>query len=129
MSYGGAPVQLTYAIVFVSDMKRSVSFYRDDLGLSLKFESPEWSEFATGEATLALHSSRGPAGGADADDLPAGRCRPGFAVPDLDAFHRRMIERGVPCIREPEDVGGARVAGYADPDGLSVSVGEARGAE
>jgi hypothetical protein len=29
-------------------MTRSVAFYRDILGLSLKFESPGWSEFQTG---------------------------------------------------------------------------------
>jgi len=30
------------AIVFVSDMRRSVSFYRDTIGLPLRFESPHW---------------------------------------------------------------------------------------
>ena len=48
-------MQVNYAIVFVSDMQRSVSFYRDILGLPLKFESPGWTEFATEGATLALH--------------------------------------------------------------------------
>ena len=38
-------------------MKRSVSFYRDVIGLPLKFESPGWTEFATDGATLALHAS------------------------------------------------------------------------
>jgi hypothetical protein len=33
----GVRMRGTYAIVFVSDMKRSVSFYRDVLGLPLKF--------------------------------------------------------------------------------------------
>ncbi len=33
-------MQVTYAIVFVSDMKRSVTFYRDVPGLPLKFVSP-----------------------------------------------------------------------------------------
>ena len=48
-------MRVSYAIVFVSDMKRSVAFYRDVIGLPLKFDSPEWSEFATDGATLALH--------------------------------------------------------------------------
>jgi len=34
---------------------KAVKFYRDVLGLTVKFESPGWSEFATGETTLALH--------------------------------------------------------------------------
>ena len=52
-------MRVNYVIVFVSDMKRSVSFYRDVLGLPLKFESPGWTEFATDGATLALHSKDG----------------------------------------------------------------------
>ena len=53
-------VKLGYAIHFVADMDRAVVFYRDTVGLELKFSSPEWSEFATGATTLALR----PAGGA-----------------------------------------------------------------
>ena len=47
--------QLRYAIKFVADMDKAVKFHRDVLGLKVKFESPGWSEFATGETTLALH--------------------------------------------------------------------------
>jgi len=47
--------QLRYVIKFVADMDKTVKFYRDVLGLQLKFESPGWSEFATGETNLALH--------------------------------------------------------------------------
>jgi catechol 2,3-dioxygenase-like lactoylglutathione lyase family enzyme len=47
--------QLRYAIKFVADMDKAVKFYRDVLGLTLKFESPGWSEFVAGETTLALH--------------------------------------------------------------------------
>ena len=31
-------MRINYVIIFVSDMKRSVAFYRDVLGLHLKFE-------------------------------------------------------------------------------------------
>ena len=48
-------VQLSYVIEFVGDMERAVKFYRDVVGLPLKFQSPEWSEFSTGDTTLALH--------------------------------------------------------------------------
>jgi hypothetical protein len=59
--------------------------------------------------------------------MPAGRCRPGLEVSDLDAFHARMIEHKVPCVQEPKDAFGARLAQYVDPDGLAFSVGEKRG--
>ncbi|MGI9516973.1 MAG: VOC family protein [Pirellulaceae bacterium] len=48
-------VRINYSIVLVSDMARSVKYYRDTLGIPLKFESPEWTEFKTDGATLALH--------------------------------------------------------------------------
>jgi hypothetical protein len=35
---------LTYAIKYVSSMENAVRFHRDQLGLSLRFESPHWSE-------------------------------------------------------------------------------------
>ena len=47
--------QLRYVIKFVADMDKAVKFYRDVIGLKVKFESPGWSEFVTGETTLALH--------------------------------------------------------------------------
>jgi lactoylglutathione lyase len=117
-------VRITYLIVFVSDMSRSVVFYRDVVGLPLRFESPHWTEFATEGATLALHASaRGETG---PPREVAGACRPGLQTPDLDAFHVRMVSNRVPCTQEPKLVFGSRVAQYADPDGLVFSVGEAR---
>lgn len=120
-------MRVNYAIVFVSDMKRAVSFYRDVLGIPLRFESPGWTEFVTEGATLALHASEAPDSKSDdPQHAPAGRCRPGLSVPDLAAFHERMVENNVACIQAPREVFGARVAQYLDPDGLTISVGEAR---
>ena len=118
-------MRVNYAIVFVSDMKRAVSFYRDVLGLPLRFETPEWTEFATDGATLALHATdRTGSDEGDPQHVPAGRCRPGLSVPNLDEFHKRMIERHVPCIQEPTAIFGVRIAQYLDPDGLGISVAE-----
>ena len=56
---GGKPAldKLGYAIVFVTDMKRGVEFYKDVLGVPLKFDSPEWTEFDMHGVTLALHAT------------------------------------------------------------------------
>ncbi|MGH9317470.1 MAG: hypothetical protein ACRD1P_10215 [Thermoanaerobaculia bacterium] len=35
-----------------------------------------------------------------------------------------MVEQNVPCIQEPKEVFGARIAQSLDPDGLAISVGE-----
>jgi lactoylglutathione lyase len=120
-------MRVNYVIVFVSNMQRSVAFYRDVLGLPLRFESPGWTEFATDGATLALHlSPRSDPERDAAHGEPPGRCRPGLRVPDLDDFHRRMVERNVPCLQEPQEMFGTRIAKYMDPDGLAISVGEER---
>jgi lactoylglutathione lyase len=123
---GKIDMKVNYVIVFVSDMPRSLAFYRDVIGLPLRFESPGWTEFATDGATLALHQSGSATGHDRSRAETAGECRPGLQVPDLDAFHRRMVERQVRCIQEPNMVFGSRVALYADPDGLAISVGEHR---
>lgn len=118
-------MRVNYTIVFVSDMARSVSFYRDVIGLPLKFESSHWTEFASEGATFALHKSDVP----NPDDSnrqlePAGRCRPGLQVRHLQEFHQRMVEENVPCHQKPTEVFGALIAQYIDPDGLVFSVGE-----
>ena len=120
-------MRLSYAIIFVSDMNRAVSFYQDVLELPLRFESPGWTEFATDGATLALHAADRPNSQQDnSKQVPAGRCRPGLSVPNLDDFHKRMVERKVPCVQEPQELFGARIAQYLDPDGLTISVSQER---
>lgn len=118
-------MRLSCAIVFVSDMVRSVEFYRDVVGLPLRLESSHWTELETGGATLALHLGEAAERGSDER---AGACRPGLAVSDLDAFHQRMADHGVPCVQPPKSLFGARIAQYRDPDGLVISVSEERGA-
>ena len=120
--------KIPYIMVFVSDMKRSVAFYRDVLGLPFKFESPGWSEFATEGTTLALHKAGTPAAaGVDPASHPAGICRFGLHVPNLDALHEKLTAQGVRCVMPPtlQDFG-ARLAVYADPDGLPIAFGESK---
>jgi len=117
--------KLDYAIIFVSDMARSVSFYRDKLGLPVKFESPKWTEFATEGCTVALHLSDAKKTERPQTAAIAGRCQPGFHVPDLDAFHQRMLAAGTTCLEPPKDQHfGMKLATYADPDGLPITVAE-----
>lgn len=108
-------------------MERSISFYRDVVGIPLKFESPGWTEFITEGATLALHKADAPKPDAKPHaEEHAGQCRAGFQVSNLDEFHKRMTEHKVLCIREPTETFGVRIAQYVDPDGLILSVSDAR---
>ena len=45
-------------MLWVSDMDKSIGFYRDVIGLDVKVQSPGWSELAFGNATVALHLGR-----------------------------------------------------------------------
>ncbi len=107
--------KLAYVIKFVADMHTSVKFYQDILGLPLKFQSPDWSEFATGETILALHiaSARNPAGTAQL----------GFHDPDQTGLHARLLDSGSVVTRPPEIEGGALITEYRDPDGSRFSLG------
>jgi len=108
--------QLRYAIKFVADMDKAVKFYRDMLGLKVKFESQGWSEFVTGDTTLALHPA--------SDKNPAGKVELGFTVPDVEAFYRDMSAKGVLFSMPPkkQDFGGV-LAQFVDSEGAHCSVG------
>jgi catechol 2,3-dioxygenase-like lactoylglutathione lyase family enzyme len=107
-------VMLNYAIHFVADMDRAVAFYRDTLKLPLKFASPEWTEFATGATTLALHPS--------SPENPPGTTHLGFGTPDVRGFHATLSAAGVRFTRAPEPLHGITLAEFVDPDGARVSV-------
>jgi catechol 2,3-dioxygenase-like lactoylglutathione lyase family enzyme len=48
---------MSYVIVYVQDTKKSVPFYRDILGMTVKSEEEGWVELETGN-TLALHGMK-----------------------------------------------------------------------
>ena len=115
---------LSHVIVYCSDMKRSVAFYRDQLGFPVKRESPEWTEFHTGATTLALHSAKpSPTKKWQHHQTEAGEAHLGLEVVDLEKFYRETKEQGVEFALPPthQDLGG-KLAVLLDPDGLPISV-------
>ena len=107
-------MRLTYAIKYVADMDRAIAFHRDTLGLELKFQSPFWSEFATGETTLALHSASA--------ENPAGAVQLGFATDDLREFYDRRDELGLSFTQKPTEMHGIHIARFRDVDGAETSI-------
>ncbi|MDQ1130324.1 VOC family protein [Microbacterium sp. SORGH_AS_0888] len=111
--------------ILVSDVDRSVAFYRDVLGFRLEHRMPGFADFVGPQVRLALweraHFSShigfdpGTDGGGPqvmiAVHLPA--------PSDVDAQHRMLLDRGVDVIRAPADyrAWNARALYFRGPDG------------
>jgi catechol 2,3-dioxygenase-like lactoylglutathione lyase family enzyme len=111
-------MKLTYVMKFVSNMDDAVTFYRDTLGLPLKFQSPGWSEFATGSTVLALHPC--------SERNPAGKVELGFSVDDLKAFYGAMAVKGVKFPMPPKEQDFGSLAQFLDSEGSACSVSQER---
>ena len=107
-------VKLGYSIKFVADMNKAVHFYKDTLGLTLKFSSPDWTEFATGETSLALHIS--------SELNPPGGVQLGFWVPDIQAAYEEMQAKGVTFTQPPTELHGQKLARFLDADDSECSL-------
>jgi catechol 2,3-dioxygenase-like lactoylglutathione lyase family enzyme len=117
--------KMDYVMVIVSDMNRSVEFYRDKLGFPLKFESPDWTEFQTGATTLALHGG-GAAKPPSGSGGNAGTCSFGFNVENVDRTFSELSAKGVRFVMPPktQEAEGLKLAVCMDPDGLAISFAE-----
>jgi lactoylglutathione lyase len=117
--------QIDYTMVVVSDMQRSVEFYRDKLGIPLKFQSPDWTEFQTGGTTLALHGGgvKGTTPPAGDPTKHAGSCSIGFNVEDVDKTYEELKAKGIHFVMPPtqREGEGIKLAVGLDPDGLPIA--------
>jgi catechol 2,3-dioxygenase-like lactoylglutathione lyase family enzyme len=108
--------RLTYVMKFVADMDGAVRFYRDTLGLPLKFQSPGWSEFATGEVTLALHPAN--------ENKPAGSVELGFAIEGLEKLHGKGAGSGLQFVGSLRREHGHLLARFLDSENAECSASE-----
>ncbi len=113
---------LTKTILYVQDMNAQVSFYRDVLGIEVKFpagldsySNEIWVEFATGECALVLHFSR---------EKQLGKDRPklAFSVNDIEAAHKTLTERGALLSDIGSRLPDIKVADGFDPEGNPFSI-------
>lgn len=108
-------------VIYVSDMERSVTFYRDILGLPLNFSSPGWSEFGNGGTILALHRHVG--GTAAPAEPAAGHATLVFVLDDLQSAYEALQAEGVRFSMPPQKQPTGRIfAILHDPDGFSITL-------
>jgi len=90
-----APIRgLFEAHLTVSDLDRSIAFYRDVLGLPLLFTAPNLAFFDCGGVRLMLGPAETPQ-----FDHPSSILY--FRVPNLTAAYQRLVESGVKIFAPP----------------------------
>jgi lactoylglutathione lyase len=119
------PIQLQTPdrfVIYVSDMQRSTAFYRDTLGLPLKFSTPGWTEFSNGGTTLALHRHMSDKASAPAEPS-AGQATLVFALDDLQGTYETLRAEGAHFAMPPQkQPSGQTFAILRDPDGFSITL-------
>ncbi len=97
----------------VRDMEKSVAFYRDRLGLSLRQQFPGFALFEAGGVTLVLSGER-----AKGSLSVAGATEVIFSVEDVKAGADALGKQGVVFSHPPHPVNGPMwAANFPDPDG------------
>ena len=108
----------TTLMVYVRDMDRAVTFYRDTLGMTLQMQSPGWSQFTLANgAILGLHVAR-------EEGKPQPGFVPGFAVDDVKQAKERLAGGGATISGDFHDVPGGVVLEFTDPDGNALNVSQ-----
>ncbi len=105
---------LKYVIRYVSDMDAAIRLYVEQLGMSVRFQSPHWTELETGATTLALHPASA--------TKPAGSSELGLGGADIDALYAKFIQTGGTGIRPPEELHGVRMAKVMGPDSEEITI-------
>jgi glyoxylase I family protein len=134
------PVQaFSHLCIGVSDIERSLDFYRQLLGFDVVFDvelDGSSLEAVTGTPgakgrmiggliggamieLLALGSSSRPASGPH-----LGYTNMSFSVRDLDAAYREVIQLGHQPAQNPVEIGGVRMFFVNDPDGTPIELVE-----
>ena len=111
-----------FVLYEVSDMDRSIAFFRDTLGLKLEFTTEDfpWAEFSAPPTTLALFDPK--KFRAEAPDPKIGGASIYLAVEDVNATVEELKEKGVPIAFDPMESPVCWLAGILDPDGNLVGL-------
>ena len=111
--------KLGLIMLVVKDMKRSIAFYRDVLGLKVQFEHPEWTQLSAGNMDLGLHPE------SEHLHVQVGGCQFAFFVEDVQETTQELKRRGVKFVMEPKKESFGWLAVFTDPDGYHIQLGQA----
>lgn len=114
---------------FVSDMKRSIEFYRDVLGLRLLKEGEQWSTFEVGGLVLGLHSTQGKPllqNVVGERGIIAG-AQVTLRVDDVHQAYEAFRAKGVQFVSNIIEQPWADLAKFVDPDGNRLIIRKVKG--
>ena len=105
----------------VDDMEESVAFYRDTLGLPVKYQSSDWVEFDAGNVTIALRRfGSGPEG---RPELGVGEgATLVFAVEDIEKTRAELEGKGIKLIGGVFEYGLVKLAAFEDLNGNVLQI-------
>jgi catechol 2,3-dioxygenase-like lactoylglutathione lyase family enzyme len=110
--------KIALILLGVSDVEKSIAFYKEKLGLKLTAQFEGFAFFDTGGATLGL--SRGLA---QATNRGAGATEVVFSVDHVRVAYQALRDAGVPFSIEPRQIAGQNfAANFNDPDGHGLSI-------
>jgi len=110
-------------ILWSSDVARSVTWYRDMLGLELQFHRGDFAVLAAGEHSIALHGGEGVEAGAEGRRFGAS---PVLSVADYAAAKAALEAKGITFSFE-NSTPGAIFGTFEDPDGNAIQIIERKG--
>lgn len=110
--------KLGAVILLVSDMDKSMKFYRDVLELPVKNTSAEWVEFFSSGTVLALHPSKNKTRTKNSGVLV------GFMVSNLESVAQKLKDKNVEFFKKPKEESFGKHAIIVDPDGHLISIAE-----
>jgi len=111
-----------FVLYEVSDMERSIAFYRDVLGLELEelIEDVPWAEFRAEPTTLALFDPK--KFRTQAPEPRTGGATIFLAVEDVNATVEELKGKGVPVVMESFETPVCWNAAVTDPDGNAIGL-------
>ena len=124
-------LKMTAAGLFVTDMEKMVSFYRDVMGMKTEWEGSPNAELYSGDMCLIMFGRK------DFEKMTCkefrypekmdGTMELAFDLPayeDVDREYKRVVEAGaVPVLPPVTEPWGQRTSYVADPDGNLIEIG------
>jgi catechol 2,3-dioxygenase-like lactoylglutathione lyase family enzyme len=116
----GAVIGVHHILLTVSDLGRSIRFYRDGLGMKVGYRSFHFAMLRAGNFDVALSDK--PWDFEKKGEPKGVGMIPHFITPDMDAFAERLKEHGIPWLRGPRKESYGIEAFIVDPDGYQWAI-------